>query len=262
MYTMLVADDEGWIRERIISSIDWAKIGVTVAGEAADGEEALSLCREIRPDIVLTDIRMPGINGLEFLKSLNEEGLSVKLIIISGYSDFDYAQKAIKLGVADYILKPVENAELVSVVKKCIRQIEADAYKNRIIEQAAHRKNLSKKLACYIEKGPALDKRNTLEKALAFINENYCRPISLGDVSDAVMLNPSYFSKLFKDSMGLPYSQYLTQCRINKAKELMENPTLRIKEIAGMVGYENARYFIRVFRSVTGFSPYVYKEQL
>ena len=262
MYTMLVADDEKWIRERITLSINWSGIGVTITGEAADGEEALSLCRKLKPDIILTDIRMPGINGLDFLKSLNEEGIKSKIIIVSGYSDFDYAQKAIKLGVADYILKPVENTELVDIVKKCIRQIEAEAYKNKIIEQASSKENTSGRLADYIEKGRTMAKRNTLEKALNFIRENYSRPITLSDVSEEVMLNHSYFSKLFKESVGLSFNKYLTRYRINKAKELMEDPTRRIKEIAGMVGYENVRYFIRVFKSVTGLSPNIYKEQL
>ena len=262
MYTMLVADDEKWIRERIISSINWAKIGVSIKGEAAEGEEALELCRKIKPDIILTDIRMPGINGLDFLKTLNEEGSKAKVIIISGYGDFEYAQRAIKLGVLDYILKPVENTELVNIVKKCIRHMKAEAYKNRIVEQAAYRKNLTEKLAVYAEKGPAMGKRNTLAKAVTFIEDNYNRPISLSDVSDTVMLNPSYFSKLFKESIGLSFNKYLTQYRIHKAKELMKDPTLRVKEIAALVGYENVRYFIRVFKSATGFSPYTYKEQL
>lgn len=262
MYTMLVADDEKWIRERIISSIDWAKIGVTVTGQAADGEEALALSRELKPDIILTDIRMPGLSGLDFLKALNKTGINSKLIIISGYSDFEYAHKAIKLGVSDYILKPVENAELVNIVKKCIRQIEAENFKNRIIDQAAFQKNLSGKLAEYAKGDQGARKRNTIEKAVAFIEANYNKPISLDDAAAEVMLNPSYFSKLFRESIGLSYSKYLSQYRINKAKELMNDPARRIKEIANMVGYENVRYFIRVFKSLTGLSPNVYKEQL
>ena len=262
MYSMLVADDEKWIRERIISSISWNKLGVCISGEAADGEEALALSRNLKPDIILTDIRMPGLSGLEFLKSINEEGLSAKIIILSGYSDFDYAQKAIKLGVADYILKPVENEELIKIVKKCIRQIEAETCKNRIIEQASSRTELAKKLSDYARNDQSAGKRNTLEKAVAFINENFHRPITLNDVAEEVMLNPSYLSNLFKETLGSTYSKYLTDLRINKAKELMNNPTMRIKEIAGQVGYDNAQYFIKVFKSVTGISPNVYKEQL
>ena len=261
MYTMIVADDERWIRERIALSIDWAKAGIKVAGEAADGEEALALARELKPDIIVTDIRMPGISGLDLIKQLHRAGIRAKIIIISGYSDFNYAQKAIKLGVSDYILKPVENPELVSVVKKCVRQIEAENVRDRIIEQAAFQKDLKEKLAGY-EGEDQNRRRNTMEKALAFIENNYSRPISLDDTAAELMLNPSYFSKLFSDTAGIPYSKYLALYRINKAKELMADPALRIKEIAGLVGYDNVRYFTRVFKSLTGLTPNVYKEQM
>ena len=262
MYSMFVADDELWIRERIISSIDWKKIGVAVTGEASDGEEALALCRKLKPDIIITDIRMPGINGLDLINTINEEKINSRLIIISGYSDFKYAQQAIKLGVVDYILKPVENDELVRIVKKCIRLIEAETYTNSLIEQAESRKKTTEKLADYISGSGSMHKRNTIEKAIDFINGNYNRPITLDDVSEEVMLNPSYFSKLFRESVGTSFSRYITRLRIDKAKELMNDPTRRIKEIAGMVGYEDVRYFIKVFKSLTGLSPNVYKERL
>ena len=261
MYTMLVADDERWIRERIISSINWAGIGVSIAGEAADGEEALELSRQVKPDIILTDIRMPGINGLDFIKALNEEHIHARIIIISGFNDFEYAQKAIKFGVVDYILKPVENAELVNIVKKCIRQIEAENFKNKIIEQAESQDKLTEKLADYVQ-GSGTKKRNTIEKALTYIEENYKRHITLNDISEEVMLNSSYFSNLFKEVTGTSFNKYLTEFRINKAKELMSDPTMRIKEIAGMVGYDDMRYFIKVFKSVTGLPPNIYKERL
>jgi len=259
MYTMLIADDEKWTRDRIISYFKWKKINVSIVGEAADGEEALALSKQLKPDIIISDIRMPGLNGLDFLKSLNEEGVNAKVIIISGYGDFEYAQKAIKLGVADYILKPVENAVLINAVKKCIRQIEAEAYKNKIIEDAGVKANLTGKLAGYINKSGY---KNTIDIAITFINNNYHRPITLNDVSAEVKLNPSYFSKLFKNSIGISYSKYLTRFRINKAKELLADPTRRIKEISAMVGYKNTRYFTNVFKSLTKVSPNTFKEQL
>jgi len=259
MYTMLIADDEKWVRERIISFFKWKKINVSIVSEAADGEEALALSKQLKPDIIISDIRMPGLNGLDFLKSLNKEGVNARVIIISGYGDFEYAQKAIKLGVADYILKPVENAVLINAVKKCIRQIEAEAFKNKIIEDAGVKANLNGKLAGYINKSGY---KNTIDIAITFINNNYHRPITLNDVSAEVMLNPSYFSKLFKDSIGISYSKYLTRFRINKAKELLADPTRRIKEISAMVGYKNTRYFTNVFKSLTKVSPNTFKEQL
>ncbi|MDR0452093.1 MAG: response regulator [Treponema sp.] len=255
---MLVADDELWIRERIINSIKWAKIGITITGQASDGEEALMLYKELKPDIVITDIRMPVISGIEFISALRDTGINSKVIVISGYSEFDYAQKALRLGVFDYVLKPVENSELVEVVKKCIRQIEADAYINKIFEESKIRQTVTE----HLENLSDSRKRNIVEKAISFIAENYHRPISLTDVAGHVMLNAAYFSKLFKDSTGGTFINYLTQYRISMAVELMKDPSLKIYEIASSVGYENVQYFTKVFKSVKGVSPYIYKEKI
>jgi YesN/AraC family two-component response regulator len=238
--------------------MNWAEIGVTVAGQASDGEEALELCKQLMPDIIITDIRMPVISGLEFLSALKETGVNAKVIIISGYSDFEYAHSALRLGVFDYILKPVENSELFDIVKKCIRQIETDAYASKIIEEA----KLQLKITNTIENNPDNKQRRIIEKAIVFIEQNYRDPITLTDVADQVMLNPAYFSKLFKDCAGEPFTKYLTRYRINKAVELMKDPTLKIYEIAAMAGYENAQYFMKVFKSIKGFSPNIYREKL
>jgi two-component system response regulator YesN len=255
---MLVADDELWIRERIINSINWAEIGVTITGQASDGEEALALFNKLKPDIIITDIRMPVISGLEFISALKESGINSKVIIISGYSEFEYAQKALKLGVFDYVLKPVENGELMEVVKKCIQRIEADAYTNKIFEEAKLRQTITE----HLENLSDNRKRNIIEKAISFITANYHRPIGLSDVAGHVMLNAAYFSKLFKDSTGETFVNYLTQYRINMATELMRDPSLKVYEIASRVGYENTQYFTKVFKSVKGISPNVYKEKL
>jgi two-component system response regulator YesN len=255
---MIVADDEIWIRERIINSINWAEIGVTIAGEATDGEEALALCRALAPDIILTDIRMPVINGLEFLSALREDSINSKVIIISGYSDFEYAQKALKLGAFDYMLKPIENNDLIQIVKKCVGQIEAEEYKNKILEQA----NMRLRVHDFIEKKQGNKIRNTVEKAIEFIEQNYNKPITLTDVSEKVMLNASYFSKVFKDSTGEAFVKYLTKYRMRKAVELMKDPTLKIYEIAERVGYDNVQYFIKVFKSIEGISPNIFKENI
>ncbi len=136
MVKMLIADDEAWIRERLRDTIDWNGMGVQVVGEACDGEEALAMCKSLCPDIIITDIRMPCIDGLEFIQRLRDSHDPVKVVIISGYSDFDYAQKAIKLGAYDYILKPVEDDDLLSVVKRCLEEIKEEESKNILIKRA------------------------------------------------------------------------------------------------------------------------------
>ncbi|GHV72906.1 DNA-binding response regulator [Spirochaetia bacterium] len=252
MYTMIVADDERWIRERIINSINWEEIGVTVAGQASDGEEALELCKSRRPDIVLTDIRMPAVSGLEFIIAIKECGINPKIIIISGYNDFSYAQKAIKLGVFDYILKPVENSEMIEVVKKCIRQIEIESGYIRLgPPPSAIEKN----------KSQSGRMKKMIEKAKGFIDEHYTNPITQRDVAESITLNTSYFSKIFREETGESFTHYLARYRIGKAVELMKDPTLKVYEIAGRVGYDNVQYFIKIFRQYTGLSPNQYRDR-
>jgi two-component system response regulator YesN len=251
---MIVADDENWIRERIINSINWEEVGVTIAGQASDGEEAMELCKALKPDIVLTDIRMPVLSGLEFVMALRECGVNAKIIIISGYQDFSYAQKAIKLGVFDYILKPVENNEIIEVVKKCVKQIETEP----VIKNAAGSHVLPPSAGDRNQYGRI---KKVIEKAKIFIDENYRRSISLRDVSESVMLNASYFSKIFNKETGEPFTCYLSRFRVTKALELMKDPTLKVYEIAGRVGYDNTQYFIKTFRRFTGLTPNQYRNR-
>lgn len=123
MYRLLVVDDEPWIRERLCETIDWASLGVVVAGAADDGLQALELAECMKPDIILTDIRMPVMDGLELIRGLRENGNAAKVVIISGYQDFEYAQKAIKFGAFDYILKPVDDKELMGIIRRCASEL-------------------------------------------------------------------------------------------------------------------------------------------
>lgn len=163
MYKLLIADDEAWIRERIVNTIDWSKVGAKVIGEACDGKEALEKVESLIPDIIITDIRMPCISGLEFIQELKQRGLNTEIIIISGYSDFDYAQKAVKFGVRDYLLKPVDDEELLRVVGKSIENLRKMKQVNTVL------KDLEKKLA---KNKPVLKERFYFELINGYINES------------------------------------------------------------------------------------------
>lgn len=531
MYKMMIVDDEDWVRERLIHTLDWESKGVQVIDEAANGVEALEKAKLKRPEIILTDIRMPNMDGLELIKQLKENRIQAKTIIISGYSDFDYAKKALILGAYDYILKPVEDDDLFETVERCMEQIrseraqlalldKADLQVNKrlpllkemffwnlindhiqneqdvldaladfeinnknlnhvcfiihvysdekvnpqqetrgdfvqfvignvvkdildqisendilftnsgemvgIVSSALPPAELSDKLlllsdeiqkvvgrilsrsvtfgigsVCddmrhislsyrqakqfslangYLSKGNAsgvnvptssikadayrgndtdplifaiitgnkntaiaeLDqiiaqnrnmqpaelkfifihivnsivktslngykvvedfsnyclnilellnkshkveeihwvladaiekiidflsktqnkrKRKAIERAVSYIEENYSQPISLHIVSDMLMLNASYFSKVFKEEMGIPFSKYLMEYRVSKAIELMSDMSLKIYEIADQVGYEDVQYFTKIFKSIKGISPMQYREK-
>ena len=127
MYRVIIVDDEPVIRRGLRETIEWDALGLEVAGEAADGAEALKLIREIRPEILITDIRMPEMDGLELIREVKKLDFSIKITILSGYSDYDYLKAAIRLGVDNYLLKPIDNDELISNLKNAVSEIEKEA---------------------------------------------------------------------------------------------------------------------------------------
>ena len=126
MYRLLIAEDELWLRKRLVSTIEWASYGISEVYEAEDGEEALRLAMKAEPDILITDIQMPELSGIDLMKILNESSVFPKTIVVSGYDDFEYVQKALQIGAVNYLLKPVEEEELLKTVKKCIEELEQE----------------------------------------------------------------------------------------------------------------------------------------
>lgn len=137
MYRVIIVDDEPVIRKGLRETIEWDSLGLEVAGEAADGVEALKLCRAIRPEILITDIRMPEMDGLQLIQEVKKLDFDVKITILSGYSDYDYLKAAIRLGVDNYLLKPIDNDELISNLKNAVSEIEKEAVVGRQIRQGS-----------------------------------------------------------------------------------------------------------------------------
>lgn len=144
METVLIADDEKNIREGIKCIIDWEALGFTVCGEAANGEEALKQINEMHPGLVLLDIKMPKLSGLEVVENAREQGYNGKFIILSGFSDFKFAQTAIRLGVDNYITKPIDEDELAEAVKRIGEQIKTD--RENVTHNEHYRKKAKKEL--------------------------------------------------------------------------------------------------------------------
>ncbi len=124
MIRAILADDEGIILKGLKKLIDWERLGIRIVGEAGDGEEALELIREKRPQLVVSDIAMPGLSGLEMLQEIGRQGLQAKVIFVSGYQEFSYAKDAVRYGAVDYLLKPVEKEELERAVRRAVALID------------------------------------------------------------------------------------------------------------------------------------------
>src|SRR5262249_19230896 len=118
MYQVLIVDDEPWVAYGISRLIDWESLGYQVRGEAFDGITAVSWIQENHPDVIISDIRMPGLDGIELLEKVKEQGLTAEVILVSGYSEFEYARRALSLGAFDYLLKQIDKQLLENTLTR------------------------------------------------------------------------------------------------------------------------------------------------
>ncbi len=396
MFRLVIADDEPKIR-RGLKKLSWESIDTSVVGEAVDGIDALEKVGRLEPDILLVDINMPKLNGLELIRKLREKDAGIQIIIISGYDEFEYAREAIALGVFDYVLKPVNRKELIKTVKEATEGLEKDRKKEKWIHWAKRQMNDEqdhlltvffnkwmsgslndyevqqnlmvygiaiesmkayillkiRELPGYIQKGIDGELRTfcvlnigrevlqetsggsilhaggpyylillevyqeseimkiqegiveqlegyldvsvgletghvheTSESFPDFFNETLRRwqeekqlkpitllakdyvghhyqeiDLNLSIVAETLKVSSSYLSRLLKQDLGMGFSDYLTYIRIQKAIGLMQDPTIKIYEVADAVGYSTQHYFSAAFKKVTGWSPVYYRKE-
>jgi len=397
MWKLIVADDEPKIRRGIENILNWKDFNIEIVGQAEDGEIALEIITEKKPDIILLDINMPFLNGLNLLQKLKNINNNSIVIIISGYDDFQYAQKALQFNVFDYILKPVNKKIIEEIILKAVnklnamekennylewvnkqlnensdilkktffsewlnnelsdedvlkemaffnidfgdniglivlklvdklnmeivdkkwnsellrfaivnllndkfkeldvkfifdddmknivvvsnivnifewidmgKQLEVEIYKylkcNVIIEQANVSGGILKIKDIYLKIINNVNKKRKFSPmvlvAIKYIEENhYLNDLNINNISKKLEVTSSYLSKLLKKETGLSFIDYVTNIRIKKAMYIMEDPTVKIYDVAELVGYSNQHYFCRAFKKVVGISPTEYK---
>ncbi|MBN2657639.1 MAG: response regulator [Spirochaetales bacterium] len=250
MFDVAIIDDEKWIRELIRKLLPLERYSLQVTGEAEDGREGLDLVKRTRPDIILTDIRMPVLSGLELIENIRILLPKAEIIIISGFDNFEYAQKAIKSGVSDFLLKPVEKEELEKAIGKAIERLRKRRMEQEgtaVLERQV--KRLTTEYPMPSEEEFPLIENEKIRAALKYIHENFSRPLSLNEMCDVLVLNVSYFSELFKKEVGKGFNRYLNELRFAKAEDLLLNHReLAIGDIARIIGFQDANYFSRIFR--------------
>lgn len=398
MYKLLIADDEAMIRRGLKNSLKWDELNIEVIGEAEDGELALDMAKEMKPDIMLVDICMPFLNGLELISKLNDANTNCLIIIITGYDEFKYMHEALKLKVFDYLLKPLNKDELKKTVIKATNELSKDIEERNYFDWANKQlnenldalrqtflnnwlngnfeyeqviselnylkvqlgdnigmivikiidrfnlevlsKNLDRKLLSFaieniasemlLNLQPVIifsDEENNIviisnigniaewmivgsniqEKifqylhytvvleqkkiqngifgvkntykdivedirkkseykpvvflAIRYIEANYfVNDLSLERVAEEFNVTASYISKLLKQETGQSFVEFLTNLRIKKAIYIMDDPSVKMYEVAELVGYSNQHYFCKAFKRVMGFSPTEYRE--
>ncbi len=253
MIRVLIADDERLEREALADLVVRRFEHEAVIQTAENGRRAADAAILWEADLILMDIEMPGINGLDAARAVLEQRPECKVIFVTAYSLFQYAHEAMHLGACDYLLKPVDPDEAEAAIRRAIRQIEA-----------------GRKLAdlAPVAPEPAADTaeaedRNALVMAHVrrYMEDNYMFDLSLDSVSEILHISPAYLSAQFKKYQKMNFLDCLTELRINAAKQLLTDPLRSAAEVASMVGYEDASYFARAFKKRTGMTPTQYRRE-
>lgn len=251
MIQILIADDEYMEREMLSGILEGRFGSEALVRMAENGRQAIDIATFWKPDVVLMDIEMPGINGIDAARRIVEVRPGVKLIFVTAYGVFTYAQEAVKLEACDYILKPVQAEEVLRAVCRALGQAESHRQLQEMAPQMQDPRAGSDKTSAL------------MGRVQEYLRHNYMLcDISLDSVSAIAGINASYFSSLFKRHMGVNFVDYLTDLRMQAAKELLEDPLRSAAEVASLVGYENASYFTRAFKKKTGMTPTEYRRQL
>ncbi|MDL4840300.1 response regulator transcription factor [Aquibacillus rhizosphaerae] len=249
--TILIVDDEPRTRQGLKKTLEnWAETSYEVIS-AASALEAIDIIKQRKIMLLITDIRMPEVTGLKLLEILKEQSKKPVVIVISAYSEFEYAHEALRLGVVNYLLKPISKQKLMEAVEEALEEVEKRTRTGRI-ERVIDDKLLTINM----------DERynSSIKDSLTYIDQRYNQEITLKEVADHVHLNASYLSALFKEELQLTFSEYLTRTRLQHAKNMLISTTLPITEIAEKVGYSTSKYFIKLFKQQESMTPNAYRK--
>lgn len=259
---ILIVDDEPRTRQGLKNMLESWSGGRYEVLTAEHAPQAMELLAKEPVVLLISDIRMPEISGLSLVERLSaveaegEAGAAYRpaVILISGYAEFEYAQQAIQLGVVNYLLKPIRREKLIDTVERAL-QIGEERSRATLLARMMDRKLLE-------AAGELNSVVEPVKEALRYVEEHLHQGLGLRDAAQHVHLNPSYFSVLFKEQMGMTFIEYVTRLRIQKAKELLLQTKLPVGEIAERVGYQTTKYFNKVFKEYEGHSPGSYRSEV
>lgn len=254
MLKLIIADDEPAIRMAISAIIDWKAMQIELIGTCKNGPETLKMILEEKPDIVLTDIKMPGMSGLDLIARVTETDLVVEFIILSGYADFDYAKQAIKYRVSNYLLKPCNEKQIMEAVQKAAAEIK----KRKKIKELIPETLLAQPTA-------HTQYKDYINQILDYVDAHFSdSDLSLKWIAANVLyMNEDYLSKEFSRQTGQKFTEYVTNLRITKAKALLSHTGCdKVSAVAEQVGFSNnPQYFVHLFKNATGMTPRAYARQ-
>ncbi len=273
-YKIFIIDDEPMIIKGLQTLVPWEEIHCEICGTAKNGVEGLEAIIAKKPDIVISDIRMPRLNGLEMIEQLKAEAKETKFIVLTSYREFDYAQKAVGLGVVKYLLKPTNIEDIKSAVIEAMLQLEDEHSKEEDIQRL--RNKLEETMNIYNETAHIHLEESSQEaskeqeesesrmkylavQAINYMKENYSHKLDLQEVADYLFISTWYLCKILKQELDNSFVQLLNEIRIQEAKRLLVETQYKVYEIGDKVGYADTPYFTKTFKKYTGVTPNQYR---
>ena len=253
MYQILVAEDESLERKVLCKTLRKHFGDLCLIHEAKNGREAVEAFLIHRPQVAILDIEMPGVTGLEAARQIRESGHPCMILFLTAFDKFSYAREAITLRALDYLLKPCQEQELILTVEEALHLYDRlgsnpDAFLRGDVIEGAGEEELADRRMAQI--------RENIER---YIREHYNTEISMQSVARAMNYSDAYFCKLFKQCFKVNFSAWLNEYRIDRAREMLQNTRLSVREVSTACGYSDANYFARVFKRITGKTPSEYR---
>lgn len=248
MYSVVVIDDEPIIVEGLTKGVPWSRWNCQVVGTARNGDEGRKVIMEYRPNIVITDISMPGTDGLTMLAGLKSELGDMEVSILTGYRDFDCIRKAMHLGVTRFLLKPSSMTELEEAVEVMTENLKKKNIISDFCEEESRQGNTASGFI--------------IKNAMKYIDEHYSEKLTLSEVADKIYVSQWHLSKLLNRQVGRSFTDVLNNRRIGEAKKLLEDSSLRIGDVSEMVGFLDFAHFSRVFKKMEGISANEYRNNI
>lgn len=246
MLRVVVVEDEYYVRKGIIQTFDWNSLGCEIVGEAANGRDGIQVIEELKPDVVIADIEMPVVDGIEMVRILKSKQCQAQFIFLTAHQKFTYVHSALKLEAADYLLKPFRYDEL----KECIRKVSLKL--NKPVKEKGGALLLT-------EQEPQAE-NEYIKKAITYVRDHYQEEIKVGDAAEYLGFSEAYFCRLFKKETGYTFGQYLINYRIHVAAGLLANFPMKVGDAAAQVGFADSNYFSMTFKKIMGLSPREYQE--
>lgn len=251
MLRVLVVEDEDIIRKGLVYMTDWLSMDCVVVSEAANGQEGLEKILEFRPDVVIADICIPFMDGIEMIKRASET-VRFKSVLLTSYADFEYAKRAIEAKVSDYLLKPVNEEALALLMKRLGEEIAQSRQVEQVLEQAEPEGGILN-----LEYFMQLDcsENKYISKTIEEIRERYAERLSVETISEELGVSASYLSRKFKEVTGQTFLDFVNKYRVQKAIAMLNTGAYRISSISEATGFSDYKHFCSVFKKYTSKSP-------